>query len=282
MTSDKDNEVAIQLDRSSVTALHEQLTDRLLASSRQLGRGGRLPSEEELMETYGVSRTTVRRAFRALVDQGILVRRQGKGTFVAGPHIVHKLDRLAPFVETLSTASEPHEGVLLDFRWISGAEIPQEFRIPVEHALAFRRLYVSGGIPHAVVQVVIPGWVASTLTRTDVEAHPVYDLLRKKLGLSLKRAEVSVSCRGAGRALAKPLKLTPSAPILVMKRITYDERDRAVESTVHHLRWDVYELRLRIQSDDLHTFRHVPKHTRELSFIAGPNRYSRKSIPDGN
>jgi GntR family transcriptional regulator len=268
------------LDRSIVTALHEQLTDRLRASIRQIGRGGRLPSEEELMGTYGVSRTTVRRAFQVLVDQGILVRRRGKGTFVAGPHIVHKLDRLAPFVETLSTATEPHEGILLDFRWISGTEIPQVFRIPVEHALAFRRLYVSDRIPHAMVQVIIPEWVASTLTRADVEAHPVYHLLRKKLGLTLTRAEVSVRCRVAGRALATALKLTASAPLLVMQRVTYDDQDRAVELTVHYLRWDVYELRLRIQSDDLHTTPFVPGHARELSFIAGPNRYARKQASD--
>lgn len=94
-----------QLERESDRSLYEQITDRLrqqLIEGREVGE--QLPTEEELVRAYAVSRSTVRKAIQRLVAEGMLVRRQGKGTFFARrtPRIIHAIDRLAPFVDTFT------------------------------------------------------------------------------------------------------------------------------------------------------------------------------------
>ena len=69
------------LRRESPRALHQQLSDRLREDLlRDYTQGQQIPTEEELTQRYGVSRVTVRRAIQTLVEQNVLLRRQGKGT----------------------------------------------------------------------------------------------------------------------------------------------------------------------------------------------------------
>ena len=88
------------LERASSRTLYEQLTlelrESLLSSFRV---GEKIPTEDELVKRYKTSRSTVRRAIKDLVDEGLLMRRQGKGTFVSRslPKIVHEMDRLKSF-----------------------------------------------------------------------------------------------------------------------------------------------------------------------------------------
>ncbi len=244
-------DLAIELSRGSARTLYEQLTDQLreylLAQSAV---GGQLPTEENLMQMYSVSRSTVRRAIQRLVDEGVLVRRQGKGTFVARPKpkIVHSIDRLAPFMETFKQAGESLETTLIDFSWTETPTLPEKvahWDLPV---LSYRRRYVSGGIPHAVTLVYLPGHLGRRLTRSDIEAMPVYEVLRRKLGVLLSKAEYLVSTRPPSKELSDALDLSPSTSLLVLERITRDDAGDAVEATTHFLRPDVYQLSVEVSN----------------------------------
>jgi GntR family transcriptional regulator len=196
------------------------------------------------MQMYGVSRSTVRRAVQRLVDEGVLVRRQGKGTFVTRvvPKIVHSIDRLAPFMETFKQAGESLETTLIDFSWTEHPELPEkvtDWKLPV---LGYQRRYVSAGIPHAVTFVYLPAHLGRRISRSDVEAMPVYDLLRRKLRIALSKAEFLVSARPPSKELSEALEVSPSTSLLVLERITRNERGEAVEATTHFLRPDVYQL----------------------------------------
>jgi len=72
---------------------------REMIASGELERGNRLPSEDELATQYGVSRMTVRQGISDLIDDGLLYRRHGVGTFVALPHIERDHSRLIDFFE---------------------------------------------------------------------------------------------------------------------------------------------------------------------------------------
>lgn len=243
------SDLGIELSRESARALYEQLTDQL--REYLLGQsavGGQLPTEENLMQMYSVSRSTVRRAMQRLVDEGVLVRRQGKGTFIARqtPKIVHSIDRLAPFMETFKQAGADLETTLIDFSWSEKPELPEKlagWELPV---LSYRRRYVSAGVPHSVTQVYLPRHLGRRVSRSEVEAMPVYDLLRKKLRVSLSKAEFLVSCRPPTKDLSETLELSPSTSLLVLERITRDDAGNAVEATTHFLRPDVYKLSVEV------------------------------------
>ena len=238
-------ELAIELARGSARALYEQLTDQLRQHLLvQSAAGGQLPTEENLMQMYGVSRSTVRRAVKRLVDEGVLVRRQGKGTFVtrAKPKIIHSIDRLAPFMETFKQAGESLETTLIDFSWSERPNLPEKLAHWALPVLGYRRRYVSAGIPHAITLVYLPGHLGRRISRSDIEAMPVYDVLRKKLRISLSRAEFLVSARPPSKELSEALEVSPSTSLLVLERITRNEAGDAVEATTHFLRPDVYQL----------------------------------------
>ena len=100
---------AQSLERGCAYSLYEQIADRLRQQLVvNVPPGGQIPTEEALMQAYGVSRSTVRKAMQRLVDESVLVRKQGKGTFVSRhlPKIVHSIDRMAPFLETFRQIGE--------------------------------------------------------------------------------------------------------------------------------------------------------------------------------
>jgi GntR family transcriptional regulator len=74
-----------RIDHDGARFVWEQIAEDISAdiASGELVVGARLPSEQALAEVYGVARATVRRAIASLVDQGVLVVRHGRGTFVA-------------------------------------------------------------------------------------------------------------------------------------------------------------------------------------------------------
>ena len=238
------------LERDSAHSLYEQITDRLreLLHSH-VGPGGQVPTEESLTQLFGVSRSTVRKAVQRLVDDGVLVRRQGKGTFVTRPmpKIVHSIDRLAPFLETFRTLGEDIHTEVTRFEWTDGEGLPSELADWDQPVLRFDRRYVSRGVPHAVTLIQLPNWIGRRVSRQDVDARPVYDLLQKKLRIELAQAQFLVSCRQPSPEISEALEISQSSFLLVLERITRDTSGRAVEMTTHLLRPDVYQLSVRLK-----------------------------------
>lgn len=82
------------VEYNSVIPLYEQIVEYLRKdiAANTFGRNGKIPTEAELSEKYGVSRITVRRAVDELVNQGLVEKKQGKGTFVTAPRFSRRLD----------------------------------------------------------------------------------------------------------------------------------------------------------------------------------------------
>jgi GntR family transcriptional regulator len=232
------------LERDSAHALYEQVLDRLRQLIATAGEvGWQLPSEEELTALFKVSRSTIRKAMQRLVDEAALVRRRGKGTFVARPlpTIVHSIDRLASFFETFRQVGQQIRTEVIDFSWEENADLPKELEGWERPVLTFRRRYVSRGVPHAITRVQVPFQVGRRLAHEDIETTPIYNAL-KRLGISLRHAEFLVSCRQPSPEVSNLLEISSGSLLLVLDRITRDKSGEAVERTTHFLRPDVYQL----------------------------------------
>jgi GntR family transcriptional regulator len=237
------------LQRFSASPLYEQLTDRLRQHVSAQEPGGQMPTEEELVEMFGVSRSTVRKAIQRLVDESVLMRRQGMGTFVSQPipKIVHSLDRLAPFMETFRQLGENIKTQVIEFNWIEHPDLPAELDGWERPVLGYQRLYVSRGVPHAITRIRVPIKFGRRMTREDVDSAPIYDILTK-LNVRLAHAEFLVSCRQPLPEISEALEISQSSYLLVLDRITRDQDGEPVEMTTHFLRPDVYQLSVGIDT----------------------------------
>jgi GntR family transcriptional regulator len=239
------------LRRASPRALHEQLSDRLRAEFRSAyAVGDQVPTEEEIGQAYGLSRVTVRRAVQTLVEQGALIRRQGKGTFIAPPRprIVYAIDRFGPFLDAFPK-DEAVKVKLLAFAITTDADAAAVFASDKSGpTLVYERLYHTGGAPHAFLRIALPQRLGERVKRTEAASMGVYRILREKLGVAPVRADFRVSSELPDARRARLLKISGSTPLMVLHRISYDRDGDPIEQTIHHLLPEVYELSVSVEA----------------------------------
>jgi GntR family transcriptional regulator len=226
--------------------MHEQLADRLRHVVAQLEPDSRMPTEMELVTSYGVSRTTVRRAVAALVDEGLLVRRQGAGTFVPPKRVVHPLDQLRPFVSMFSNVGKYPEGRIVRFEW---TENPAGLKdLGINSGLLVRRIYLIDGRAQAMVDITLPAAIGEQISRAQIEEHPIYQVLQQNLGLSLSYGDIALASVGASAEQAEALGIAVGSPLLMLLRTTYDKEGIVVEHAIYHMLASQFELRLTVDA----------------------------------
>ncbi len=214
--------------------LYRQIKDLLLDRLRRgdWKPGEMLPSEIELALHYRVSQGTVRKAIDELAAENLLVRRQGKGTFVAthGERQVRfRFLRLTP------DAGEPvaPERRILDFRRArASAELARLLELRSGDAvLVLRRLLVFGGDPVVLEDVWLPGTLFKGLTAAALAAHKgaLYNLFETQFGTRMVRAEERLKAASADAAVAELLGVAPGHALLQVERLSYTYGDKPAE-----------------------------------------------------
>lgn len=244
----KDNDVII--DRDSPVALHRQIADDLAAALAGHYRPGeRLPTESALMLKYGVSRITVRQALANLTTRGLLVRQQGKGTFVAEERSLRREARqLSGFVDILTAQGLEPETRLLDFaERRASPQMVARLGLTDEYALTFRRQYLLDGRPLALTEVWFPPAVALLIDRDAAERHSSHALLAECAGLDIGHAELAIRTAVLRDDLAAQLALPTGSAALVEERLMYCTAGIPREHSTLYLHPDACELQLTIE-----------------------------------
>ena len=214
--------------------LYKQIKELLMDSLRRgtWRPGESLPSEIELAAQYEVSQGTVRKAIDELAADNLLVRRQGKGTFVAThgePQVRFRFLRLTP------DAGEPvaPERRLLEFRRSrASAELARLLELRTGDAvIALRRLLVFAGDPVVLEEVWLPGSLFKGLSAAAITEHKgaLYNLFETQFGTRMVRAEERLKSVLADRPSAGLLAVEPGHALLQVERLTYTYGDRPVE-----------------------------------------------------
>lgn len=234
-----------QLDRKSARTLYEQLTLELREGLlSQFKVGEKIPTEDALVKRYQTSRSTVRRAIKDLVDDGILVRRQGKGTFVTRrmPKIVHEMDVLRPFYHTFREHGEAPSSEITAFAWCQRAEMPAGLGAQYESALFFRQVYRSAGLAHVVADVFLAPWIGDAVSRKTLEERPVFELYPDLTAGAPLTSRFTISCGATPGDVLEILDLSSGAVTLVMQRDTAAADGRMIDHAKLYLRADVYSI----------------------------------------
>ena len=214
--------------------LYQQIKALLLRSlSRSEWKAGEaLPAEPELAQRFQVSQGTVRKALDALTAEGLLVRRQGKGTFVAThaeAQVQYRFLRLMPD----AGARQAMQRRFLDFsRQRAGAEIAQALDLKAgDGVLQLRRLLLAGEQPVVLDHIWLPARLFKGLGAERLAAWqgPMYGLFEAEFGVQMIRAEEKIRAVAAAAGEAALLGAAPGAPLLQVERRSFTYDDRPVE-----------------------------------------------------
>ena len=234
------------LNRDSYVTLYIQLAQQLATEIAE-GRWAphaRLPSEHDLMKRFDVSRVTVRQAIAKLSDQDLVLRKQGKGTFVAGPVVRHELKDLKGFYDELVSQGLNPETKLLHFGPVETPKEAQRALKTLDAKVVFlKRLYSLDGAPIALACTYLPA-IAAKVSWEEAVRHPSYAILESLLGIRIAEAEVSIRGRLAGRDLGPMLEVAQSAPLLVLERTSFCDAGTPREFTQFYVNSETYEFTL--------------------------------------
>jgi GntR family transcriptional regulator len=237
-------------DAPQFSPLYRQIAS-LITRSLQAGEwkpGEAIPSETELALRYKVSQGTVRKAIEDLSASNLLVRRQGKGTYVAThaeEQTRFRFLRLAP--DGAPGAPKPGEREPLSRRFLgcSRQRAPADVARAIglrsgEPVLQVRRLLYFRGRPVVLDDIWLPAALFKGLTSTRLSAYegPMYGLFEAEFGVRMVRAEEQIRAVAADADAAGLLELAPGAPLLSVERVAYTYGDRPVE-----LRRGLYDTR---------------------------------------
>ena len=236
------------MDKSSVVPIYHQLKTLLQGRilSGQYPVGSQLPSERELCEAYGISRMTVRQAIIDLVNEGLLQRERGRGTYVAKPKIQQGL-QLAGFTEEMQRRNLLPGTRLLSLQTVSAAGKPAARLQAAEGEPLHRiiRLRLADDEPMALETSHIPAACLPDLTAASLASGSLYALLCD-CGLQPAYADQAVEAAQARTDEAKLLDIRIKAPVLLIERTTFLRDDRPVEFVQSVYRGDRYTFSFRL------------------------------------
>lgn len=193
--------------------------------------GDLIPSERELGAQYGISRMTARQASTELVNEGLLYRTQGKGTFVNEYKITQQLLRLTGFTEDIRARGQrPATKVLSANMREADQQTAERLRIkPGQLIFCLHRLRIADNEPLALETSHISFIGCEKLLEEDLEHHSLYQLLEEEYGLLLVEAEQELEAGLIGGLEAPLLNVAIGSPALFTRRTTYMERDQPIE-----------------------------------------------------
>jgi GntR family transcriptional regulator len=207
----------------------------LMTHSLQQGEwrpGAAIPSEMELAARFKVSQGTVRKAIDELAAENLLVRRQGKGTFVA-THAEEKIQ--FRFLRLTPDVGEPGgmERRFIDCRrQRAPAELARALHMrPNDAAIQVRRLLSFQGTPVVLDDIWLPAVLFKGLTADRLSDYrgPMYGLFETEFGVRMIRAEEKIRAVAADPASAALLGLEPGTPLLSVERLSMTYGDKPVE-----------------------------------------------------
>lgn len=219
-------------------ALRATLADDIAAG---LAPHDPLPSERALMTTYGVSRMTVRRALGLLVEEGLVYRRRGSGTYVADPAMISKTLSLTSFSEDVRDRGMTPGALTQQVRRLPAeADVAADLGVsPGTEVVRLERVRTADGIPLCIEDV----WLAADLVPADFASDTVTSLYEtlSDLGLEPQMASQTIRATVVNVDQAALLDVAPHSAAFSVSRVTYSADGSPIERAHSLYRADRYD-----------------------------------------
>lgn len=217
-----------KLDKKLPIPLYYQLVQYLTGKieSGELKPGDMFYSERELAEQFDISRMTVRQALQQMVNEGWIVREQGRGTFVAKPKINQPLIRLTSFSEDMRRLGMKPGSKVIESKVVEAdAKIREKLQLDASgnvRILELNRVRTADDRPIALERTHLPISRFPELAGQNFAGRSLYKLLEEQYGVVAVRALQTIEVGMPNEREIDLLQLNPGVPVLLIKRITFD------------------------------------------------------------
>jgi GntR family transcriptional regulator len=221
--------------------LYAQVRDLLLAriSSGAWRPGELIPNEFAIAQELGVSQGTARKALDSLAASHLLVRRQGRGTYVAQHTPANMLFRFFNFVDGEGQRVEPDSRNLSICEGrANAAEQARLLLMPRAKVIRISRLRTIGGQPFILEDIALPAMIFPGLAQEPAIPNTLYDHFQKSYGVTVARGSERLTATAADPRQARRLGVAAGAPLLRLDRVMYELRQQPVEWRVSYCRTD--------------------------------------------
>lgn len=240
----------VRFDHASPVPLYTQIRELLRERivSGMFRSEGLLPSENEMVKAFGVSRITVRQALNDLQKEGLVFKIHGKGTFVTRAKAVQSLMRVEGFGEAMSGAGHETFSRVLGHRVMrAGASLAARLQLADgAEVMEIRRLRFLDRSPISLDVTHVPLEIGRRLLKEDLVQRDIFEILDNDYGFPLERAELKIDAMAADAPLAQLLSVAEGAALMRIERVTYTANDRPIDFEYLYYRGDSFQYHVQV------------------------------------
>ncbi len=220
--------------------LYLQLKEKLLEDIRANYKNGDIiPAEGKIEKKYEVSRITVRKAIETLVHENVLIKKQGRGTFVKEQKILYNANSFGSMTQRLTEQNRTLTTKSIAFELIKDEHFVKEI-IPCETLLCIRRTKLLDEVPFAIM---INYFDLSTVPELDkkLNLESLYAFLKKEYNIEFDNAEETIEAKAANKYESQRLEIKEKTPVLSLSRVAYDKNSKPLEYSNLIIKSDMYQ-----------------------------------------
>src|SRR5690349_8330902 len=230
----------LTIDHKSHVPLHIQAEKllRTIIADPQYADGKLIPNEVDLAKQLAISRTTIRQALNKLVYEGLLIRKKGIGTKVAGKSISSKSNNWLSFSQEMQARGIPIKNFELQVSWVLPPDsVANFFEISTEKKIL--KLERLRGKPEGPFVYFVSYFHPRVgLTGDEDFKRPLYEILEKDHLVVASLSQEEISAKAADKTIAAKLEVETGSPILFRKRYVFDQGDRPIEYNLGYYKAD--------------------------------------------
>ncbi len=243
-----------ELNKPLYSRIQEYIAELIL--SGKLAPDTKIQSERDFSEDLGVSRMTVRRAITELVNEGLLERKHGSGTYVAKPKVTYESRELANYIQAMQGRNIATASQLLEFgQIVASRRLAESLAIEIGNPIyRVALLRFANRVPVILERVFIPCALCPNLEDWDLEKSPVYDLLTDVYHIHPGRISQTVEAVAAADTVALQLRVEEDFPLLMVSRVIFGrDVEQPVVFSQDFLRGDYARIHTDTQLDEINS-----------------------------
>lgn len=240
-----------KVDKDSPIPLYYQLKNIIseLIENEEIAPNEVVPTERELCEYHGISRMTVNKAIASLVNEGLLYRERGKGTFVVKNKEKHQLQNLLSFTEDMKLRGIVIDTNIISFqRKLPTKKMQHDLQLTnQQEVFEITRLRNVAGEPYAIEVAYLPTMLCETLTGEMLENNSLYHILETKFDLKFDYGQQTIEPVLVNDYESQLLQVEPNTLALMFSRLTYSKQNVPIEVTKSIYRSDRYKVEITLK-----------------------------------